>query len=134
MPTFRYDKLVRDNIAKWHIQSGHTPVARQLSSDEHLKALCKKLHEESDEVDGALTKDALCEELADVAQIIHDICRLAGISKKALEQTRRAKADRKGGFQEGVYIDTVYMPNEDDKWVTYCRKDPSKYPEVKDAH
>lgn len=133
MPTFRYDKLVRDKIAQWHVESGHTPTYRHLEGEEHIKALCKKLHEESDEVDGALTTEELAEELADVQQIIDDICAIKGITKTELEQTQQKKRDRKGGFLDGVYIEQVYMPNDADKWVTYCRKEPTKYPEIKDA-
>ncbi|MGB3023330.1 MAG: nucleoside triphosphate pyrophosphohydrolase [Candidatus Saccharimonadales bacterium] len=132
MPTFRFDKLVRDKIAKWHIESGHTPVTRQLVGADLIAALCKKLHEEADEVNGALDKDELTEEMADVQQILHDLCAVAGVDMADLEKVRVAKAERKGGFQEGVYIDTVYMPHEDDKWVAYCRKSPEKYPELAD--
>lgn len=130
MPTFRYTKLVRDKIADWHVESGHTPVVKHLTGTPLKAALCDKLHEEADEVKGALSRKELIEEMADVQQILNDLCNVEGIRQDEVEEVRVAKAAKKGGFQKGVYIDTVYMPNDDDKWVQYCRKDPQKYPEV----
>lgn len=130
MPTFKYAKLVRDNIWKWHEEAGHTVGGRKLEGAELRNALCEKLHEEADEVDGALSKEELTEEIADVRQILDDLCREEGITEAEVQTAQEKKAERKGGFREGRYINTVTMPNEDDKWVAYCRKDPDKYPEV----
>lgn len=130
MPTFRYDKLVRDNIAQFHLDAGHTPVVTRLKGKELVAALCKKLHEEADEVDGALSEAALAEEIADVQQIIDDLCAVANISKTEVEKAREKKEKKKGGFQKGVYVETVYIPNEADEMVTYCRRDPEKYLEI----
>lgn len=130
MPTFRYDKLVRDNIPEFHRESGHTYVGRKLEGKELVNALVAKLHEEADEVDGALSHDGLVEELADVQQIIDDLCTVSSISKKDMTTVMTKKAARKGGFLQGEYIETVTMPT-DDEWVAYCRNAPDKYPEVK---
>ncbi|HMS93461.1 MAG TPA: nucleoside triphosphate pyrophosphohydrolase [Candidatus Saccharibacteria bacterium] len=130
MPTFRYAKLVRDNIPGFHIESGHTFTGRKLKGKELVNALVAKLHEETDEVDGALSHDELVEELADIQQIIDDLCTVSGISKKDMTAVMTKKAARKGGFLQGEYIETVTMPT-DDEWVAYCRNAPDKYPEVK---
>lgn len=130
MPTFRYDKLVRDTIGELHIDAGHVPEITHLSNDELVVALCKKLREEADEVDEALNEQELIEELADVQQIIDDLCAVTGISKVILEEQKKQKADKKGGFQKGVYISTVTIPDENDEWAVYCRKSPEKYPEI----
>lgn len=131
MPTFRYAKLVRDNIPGFHRASGHTISGRQLVSDELKQALIMKLHEEADEVSGALSREELIEEIGDVQQIINDLCATQGITIEELNTIMAKKADRKGGFQNGEYIDTVTIPNEDDKWTQYCRQAPEKYPEIK---
>lgn len=133
MPTFRYAKLVRDNIPGWHHKRGHTVNGRQLSGDELRRALIEKLHEEADEVDGALSREELVEELGDVQRIIWDICETQGITVRELEADVKAKADHKGSYVGGNYIETVTMPDEDDKWAKYCRQSPHKYPEVKEA-
>lgn len=132
MPTFKYDKLVRDKIAKWHEEAGHSVELKKLNDEELLRALCDKLHEEADEVGSASDTEDLIEEIADVQQILDDICAQKGISKSDIENARKAKENKKGGFKNGVYIDSVTMP-EDDEWVEYCRKDPVKYPEVSEC-
>ena len=130
MPTFKYAKLVRDNIADWHLQSGHTLVSYQLTKADLLRALVGKLHEEADEVSASETRESLIEELADVQEVLLTIAEHEGITLGDIEAVRMAKANRKGGFSKGIYIESVTMPNEDDKWVQYCRQSPDKYPEI----
>lgn len=130
MPTFKFGKLVRNNIWKWHEESGHTVSGKVLSGKELRDALCEKLHEEADEVNGALSREELVEEIADVRQILDDLCTEEGISEQEVKDAQVKKEARKGGFRDGKYIDTVLMPDEDDEWVAYCRKDSSKYPEI----
>ena len=129
MPTFRYDKLVRDNIPSFHDDSGHTIVSRTLTGKDLSDALIAKLHEETDEISDSLTDAELLEEIADVQQIIDDLCATHGFTKDDLETVRAKKAAKKGGFLKGQYIDTVTMPT-DDEWVEYCRRSPDKYPEL----
>ena len=131
MPTFKYAKLVRDNIPGWHRDKGHTVEGRQLSAEELKSALIAKLREEADEIDGALSPEELVEEISDVQQIIDDLCAVMHIAKEDLAAVIAKKTGRKGGFLHGEYIDTVTIPNEDDKWAQYCRRDPEKYPEVR---
>ena len=130
MPTFKYAKLVRDNIADWHLQSGHTLVSYQLTKADLLRALVGKLHEEADEVSVSETQESLIEELADVQEVLLAIAEHEGITLGDIEAVRMAKASRKGGFSKGIYIESVTMPNEGDKWVQYCRQSPDKYPEI----
>lgn len=132
MPTFRYNKLVRDKIVDFHIACGHAPDAKYLKDKQLVQALCKKLHEEADEVDGALTVEQLVEEVADVQQIINDLCKAADIPRANVEAVRKLKERKKGGFMTGAFITTVTIPNEDDEWARYCRREPKKYPEVRD--
>ena len=130
MPTFQFKKLVRDNIADWHTEAGHEPTVAVLKGRELQVALCNKLHEEADEVHAAATKEELIEEIADVQQIIDDLLMHSDISVADLKVVQTAKREKKGGFSKGIYIEKGYMPNDDDKWAAYCRKNPEKYPEV----
>ncbi len=132
MPTFRFAKLVRSNIPGWHRANGHTVSGRQLTGDELHQALIEKLHEEADEVSGALSRDELVEEIGDVQRIIWDICETQDITVSELEASVQAKTEYKGTYATGNYIETITIPNEDDKWAQYCRRDPQKYPEVKE--
>ena len=131
MPTFKYAKLVRDNIADWHVDAGHTPKVTHLQGAELIQALSQKLHEEADEV-AVASSEELAEEIADVQQILRDICSVAGIDPISVEEIRKEKEAHKGGFQKGVYIDSVAIPNDDDVWAQYCRRAPEKYPEISD--
>lgn len=133
MPTFLYRKLVRDNIWQWHIEAGHTPKGEQLSGDKLHEAMAMKLHEEADEVASAQTRDEFIEEIADVQQLIDDLCTSAEINPNEMSLVREEKRSKKGGFLEGHFIDTVTIPDENDKWAKYCRLDPKKYPEIHDA-
>ena len=132
MPIFKYAKLVRDNIPGWHRENGHTVRGRQLSKDELRTALIAKLREEADEIDSALSTEELVEEIGDVQQIIDDLCTTMGVDKDELAAAIAKKTGRKGGFLQGEYIDTVTIPDENDKWAQYCRRAPEKYPEVKE--
>lgn len=130
MPTFKYAKLVRDNIPGWHNERGHIVKGRQLKDDALLGALIGKLHEEADEVGGAQSRQELVEEIGDVQQIINDLCTSQSITVDELAMSIKKKTDRKGGFLRGEYIESVTIPDEDDEWAQYCRRDPEKYPEI----
>lgn len=131
MPTFKYAKLVRDNIPGWHRENGHTINGRRLTGNDLLEALIAKLHEEADEVSGAMSRDDLIEEIGDVQQIINDILSSQNIAHSELEQSIQKKTGRKGGFLQGEYIESVTIPNENDEWAQYCRRAPEKYPEIR---
>lgn len=130
MPTFSYAKLVRDNIWRWHEECGHTVKGHKLQGAKLRKSLSEKLHEEADEVGAALSREELIEEIADVRQILDDLCAEEAISEAEVAAAQTKKLTKKGGFREGRYIETVTIPSEDDEWAQYCRKSPEKYPEV----
>jgi predicted house-cleaning noncanonical NTP pyrophosphatase (MazG superfamily) len=62
-----YNKLVRDKIPAIIAADGKKLKTRILSDEEHLQALIKKLSEELEEFEEALS----VEELADLQEIIH---------------------------------------------------------------
>lgn len=130
MVTFRFNKLVRNNIWRWHEESGHTVAGKRLSGKELSSALVRKLHEEADEVASANNMDEFTEELADVQQLVDELAAVHGISIGAVRDAQQKKLQKKGGFSDGLFIETVSMPSEDDIWAQYCRQAPNKYPEV----
>ena len=131
MPTFKYAKLVRDNIPGWHRENGHQVQGVRLQGAALRQALIAKLHEEADEVGGAASRDELIEEIGDIQQVIDDICTNEDISRSEVAATQQAKTARKGGFLRGEYIRAVTIPDENDRWAQYCRRAPEKYPEIK---
>ena len=130
MPTFRYAKLVRDNIWRWHVEAGHAVNGRQLAGEQLRRALSAKLHEEADEIERAKTRAELIEEIADARQVLEDMCLIGGISNEEVARVQSEKLSKKGGFGSGLYIETIAIPEETDEWAQYCRAQPEKYPEV----
>lgn len=130
MPTFSFQKLIRDKILDLHIQEGHDIKYKFLSGEALIAALREKLHEEADEIPvRAKVDDEIVEEIADVKQILADIQAQYGVSDEAVEKVRAQKFDKKGGFEKGIYIESVTL-GEDDKWTAYYRAAPDKYPEI----
>lgn len=129
MPKFAFRKLIRDNILEKHVEAGHAIQHRILSGKELKEALRTKLHEEADEIPVRDKADEeIIEEIADVQQIIDDLKSVYGLNGSEVADAQKKKHAKKGGFQKGIFVDTVEV-SEDDEWVPYYRKSPEKYPE-----
>ncbi|OFW78412.1 MAG: phosphoribosyl-ATP pyrophosphohydrolase [Alicyclobacillus sp. RIFOXYA1_FULL_53_8] len=99
-----YNKLVRDGIPQIIEQDNHTYTMRTLSDEEYVLELRKKLGEELQEyLQADNDKDAI-EELADVLELMHALTTVHGSSPDALEQIRRKKADKRGGFAKKLFL------------------------------
>lgn len=132
MPTFLFNKLIRDKILAKHIESGHDIRYVQLQGESLIAKLRDKLHEEADEIPvRAKVDDEIIEEIGDVQQIIDDLKLQYGITDEQLKAVQQAKFAKKGGFGDGIYIESVTL-SEDDEWTAYYRRSPDKYPEVKE--
>jgi predicted house-cleaning noncanonical NTP pyrophosphatase (MazG superfamily) len=68
-----------------------------------LQALIKKLGEELSEFEEALS----VEELADLQEIIHAIADAIGTNKQELEKVRAEKAEKRGGFNNKIFLESV---------------------------
>ncbi|QSO54142.1 nucleoside triphosphate pyrophosphohydrolase [Alicyclobacillus curvatus] len=102
MPT--YNKLVRDRIPEIIGLEGKNYTVRTLSDEEYAKELKVKLSEELREYLETQSDVDAVEELADIVEIIHALCTVHGSSAKALEGVRQAKAEKRGGFQEKIFL------------------------------
>ena len=130
MPTFTFNKLVRDKIPAGIKAAGNTPEVRVLDHEEYLRELIKKLSEEASEISNA-TKDELPSEIADIVEIVSALCTTLNIMPQQLEEYRRAKNEKAGAFSEKLYISTVKtLP--DSPWNEMYRKNAHKYPEISD--
>lgn len=130
MPTFIFKKLIRDNILAKHIEAGHNIHYVKLRGDDLKLRLREKLHEEADEVPvRPEVDDEVIEEISDVQQILDDLKREYGITDEQVKKVQQAKFAKKGGFSDGVYVESVSLA-EDDEWTAYYRAAPDKYPEV----
>ena len=96
-----YHKLVRDKIPEIIRANGEEPVTRILTDDEYLPALIAKLKEETAEFE----VDHSVEELADIAEVLQALANAIGQSPNAVEQARKEKATKRGGFEQRIFLE-----------------------------
>ena len=97
-----YNKLVRDLIPAIITGDNQTPVTRVLSDDEFRKALLEKLVEEAKEL---LESDSEIGERADIAEVLRSLDAILGYSKDEIESARANKADKRGGFEQKIFLE-----------------------------
>lgn len=137
MPTFHFNKLIRGKLTGMYDELNQKIVSRRLIGRELLLQLRTKVVEETEEIpleDVKLPlegdkRTAIIREIGDVKQGLQDMQELLGISDEEVEVARLEKLEQKGGFAEGIFVETIEL-KDDDPWVEYYRKEPQKYPEV----
>lgn len=103
-----YNKLVRDRIPEIIEKSGSTYRSKILDETEYKEELRKKLVEEIDEYLNAGNDGEAIEELADVMELIHSLAITHGSTMKEVESVRIEKAEKRGGFEEKIYLVEVH--------------------------
>ena len=98
-----YNKLVRDKIPVIIENSGKKAITTVLNQEEYLTELDRKLNEECAEYQ----QDKSIEELADMLEVIYAIAVARGYSVEELEQVRREKAEKRGGFNDRIFLKEV---------------------------
>ena len=98
-----YGKLVRDKIIDIITANGENPIYHTLSDEEYLKELHKKLFEEANE----FIEEDSPEELADLLEVVYAIAKHKNIDMKEVEQIRLTKREKRGGFEDKIYLETV---------------------------
>lgn len=73
----KYNKLIRDKIPEIIKNKGAVPIIHIASE----------------------------EELADILEVIYALCDLYDIDKDKLEQLRKDKAEKRGGFKDKIILD-----------------------------
>ncbi|WP_078553771.1 nucleoside triphosphate pyrophosphohydrolase [Bacillus alkalicellulosilyticus] len=99
-----YNKLVRDKIPEIIAKAGKSFRTKQLTDDEFVIELQRKLKEEIDEYIGAQGHGLAIEELADILEIIHALAEVHHSSIEEIEEVREEKAKERGGFQEKIFL------------------------------
>ncbi|WP_413366495.1 phosphoribosyl-ATP pyrophosphohydrolase [Lysinibacillus sp. 3P01SB] len=102
MPT--YNKLIRDRILEIIEAGGSSYNARTLAPGEHLTEIKKKLYEEVKEFDETTDETGALEEMADVLELLHAALKVYGKSFDELEAARVKKKEKRGGFDQGLYL------------------------------
>lgn len=96
-------KLVRDRIPDVIRESDREPEVTHVKGDDFRQALKDKLVEEAVELRDT---EHIEEELADVLEVVDAIVEAYGIDRVKLEEVKKEKRDRLGGFEEGHYLIT----------------------------
>ena len=99
-----HNKLVRDRIPEIIEATGKKYTTRVLNDKEYIDELKKKSFEELQEYVETDTKEDAIEELADVLEIMHTLAEYHGSSMEEIEEVRRSKAAKRGGFKEKIYL------------------------------
>lgn len=132
MPLFKFYKLVRNKLPDLYDKLDQKIVSRKLKGDELRIALRKKLIEEVAEIPlDHGTREDIIAELADIEQLMDDLKKEVGVSNEEVAHSKKQKLAKKGGFSDGIFVESIEL-NDDDEWVGYYRKEPLKYPEVKE--
>lgn len=101
---YTYNKLVRDKIPE-NIDSepGRKSKHRILDDKEYLVELNKKILEEANE----FIEENSIEELGDLMEVINSIMKLKGYKMEDVSKIMKAKADKKGAFDNKIYLEYV---------------------------
>lgn len=99
-----HNKLVRDLIPQVIEKTGTEFSTRILSEDEYTIELKKKLNEEFKEYKEAKTNEEAVEELADILELLHAAVKTHGSSFEQLEEVRKSKAEKRGGFEKRIFL------------------------------
>lgn len=98
---YTYNKLVRDNVpGNINSKEGKKCSYKILSDEEYLKELDRKLLEEANE----FLAEHSVEELGDLMEVILSIMKIKNISIEQVNEARRIKKDKNGGFENKVYL------------------------------
>ena len=103
MKTITYHKLVRDRIPDIIEKDGKQCVCSVLSEEDYILLLDQKLDEELKEYQESKSM----EELADLLEVIRAVARARGSSIKEVEQIRVQKAEKRGGFDKRILLESV---------------------------
>lgn len=130
MAEFEMNKLVRDAIPGKMRAENQAPIYRVITGGELQKALLEKLKEEADEAIASLDNDKeFVLELADIREVLDALMRTRGISPAKLAKARAEKRTRRGGFNEGYFIETITL-EDTSEWAQYYRDQPLRYHEL----
>lgn len=117
---YKYNKLVRDKIPEEIEEAGKKCTYEVLEDERYSKELDKKLLEEVNEY----ISDHSEKEMADVQEVLKAIIKYRNIDEKRVEELRKAKEIKKGGFYNKIYLTDVIEGKND--WQEQNKMDTQK--------
>jgi predicted house-cleaning noncanonical NTP pyrophosphatase (MazG superfamily) len=99
-----YNKLVRDRIPEVITRNGKKCSTSILDNEEYLVELKKKSFEELEEYVKTQTDEEAIEELADILEILHALAKVHGSTMREVDEIRKSKAEKRGGFRDKVFL------------------------------
>ncbi len=107
-----YNKLVRDKIPhQINNEQGRKANYKILSDEQYIKELDKKLFEEAHE----FIEEYSVEELGDLMEVIFTIMEIKNISIQQVEEARKIKENKKGGFKDKIYLIDVEQEHANER-------------------
>lgn len=103
-----YNKLVRDKIPEIITKDNRKPIITILDNKDYLVELNKKIQEEVQEY----LESNNIEELADIVEVIYGILDAKNISMEEFEKVRKSKVQKRGAFQEKIFLERVLEDGE----------------------
>lgn len=114
-----YNKLVRDKIPQEINKiEGRKANYKILNDNEYLQELDKKLFEEAHE----FIEEHSVEELGDLMEVISAIIQVKNISMEEVEKARLNKKNKKGGFNDKIYLIDVEQDQIDEREENELKK------------
>ena len=126
---FKVDKLIRDKWPETMEGWGVTLSCRTMDEEEYAQRLKKKLVEEAEEVANASDVKQICEELADVFEVMDCLARANGLTFSDIIAAADKKRAEKGGFDKRIYSDLATLEDGHPN-IAYYKAQADKYPEV----
>ena len=108
MRIIKYNKLVRDRIPEIIEASGKTCDTEILPDAEYISMLDAKLNEELLEY----RESKSMEELADLLEVMRAVAAARGSSIEEVENIRREKVEKRGGFEKRILLKEVREEEE----------------------
>jgi len=126
---FRVEKLIRHIVSERLSSTGIVVHKKDVTDAEFVGYLKEKLIEEAKEVATAKDQADLIEEMGDVLQVMHVLCRTLNIPLSAVEDARASKEVRSGSFSKDTYCTHVDVPRTHPNYPEYKSR-PDDYPEM----
>lgn len=107
-----YNKLVRDNIPDIIEADDKKYRTKILNDQDYISELKKKLCEEANEVNQAMNREEIIEELSDIIEIVETLKNIYDIQTDEIEEVRKTKVNKNGKFDKKIFLEFVEEKNE----------------------